>query len=96
MGKIQEALHDVFESGVRFLSKAGRRLRFIIERYPYAFDAYDRIAYAFYYLGGKLDEFIGLLTRGLERARELFSKDFILGESSLARRILENRPFLWM
>ncbi len=95
MHSVQQTLYDTFES-TRSPSRAEKKLRFIIERYPCAFDAYDQLAYILHYLGDKRDETIELLSKGIERAQELFPSDFVLGQSSLPWGILENRPFLRM
>ncbi|MGH2612720.1 MAG: tetratricopeptide repeat protein [Rhabdochlamydiaceae bacterium] len=96
MMDLQGTIYDIVESIPQSPSKARRELEAIIEKYPYAFDAYDRLAFIIYHIYRKLDESIELLQRGLLRSSELFPEGFILGKSNLPWAVMENRPFLRM
>ncbi|MHB8566072.1 MAG: transcriptional repressor TCF25 family protein [Nitrososphaerales archaeon] len=96
MRNVQSTLYDIQMSIRASPSKAERRLGSIIERHPYAFDAYDRLAYILYYVHGQRKETLDLLEKGLTNAKELFQQGFTFGKSSLPWGILENRPFFRM
>jgi tetratricopeptide (TPR) repeat protein len=96
MRNVQSRLYDLSLSIIASPSKAEGKLNSIIERHPHAFDAYDRLAYVLFYVGGRRNETIELLEKGVARAKELFPKDFTLGKSSLPWGIMENRPFFRM
>lgn len=96
MRNVQSMLYDIGLAIRASPSSAERRLNSAIEKHPCAFDAYDRLAYIYYYLRGQSNETIELLERGLSKARDLFPSDFAFGKSNLPWGILENRPFLRM
>lgn len=95
MNDIQNEIYDIAESIPDSPSRAERKLRKIIEKFPHAFDAFESLAYILEQTGRR-DEAMALLKRGLSRARELFPREFKLGTSPLPWGILENRPFLRM
>jgi tetratricopeptide (TPR) repeat protein len=96
MVDIQGRIYDIAESISQSPSKAAKNLITIIEKHPYSFDAYDRLAFILSYVYGKLDESIELLQRGLLRSKELFPEGFVFGKSNLPWTVMENRPFLRM
>jgi len=96
MGDVQSMIYDMAESIPDSPSKAERRLCSTIERHPYAFDAYDRLAYILYYGREQRVETIELLEKGLGKLKDITPTDFVLGKSNLPWGILENRPFFRM
>lgn len=96
MSGVQEYLYHIADTMADSPSKAGKRLRKIIEKEPYAFDAYHQLAFILWYGQRNPKEGLEVLTRGLSRAKELFPKGFEPGKSELRWAILENRPFLRM
>lgn len=95
MEGIQEKLDRVIERIPDSPTKAEKRLLRVIQVAPYAFDAYSNLAYVLWEWR-QPDDSIGLLKRGLERAKELFPPGFTLGRSRLPWTITDNRPFLRM
>ncbi|MHB8547487.1 MAG: tetratricopeptide repeat protein [Nitrosotalea sp.] len=96
MVDIQGRIYDIAESIAQSPSKAAKNLMVIIEKHPYSFDAYDRLAFILFYGYRKLDESIELLQKGLLRSKELFPEGFVFGKSDLPWTVMENRPFLRM
>lgn len=95
MEDIMEKLDYVIEKIPDPPTKAEKRLLRIIEKAPYAFDAYSDLAYVLREWRQPVDS-IGLLKKGLGRARDLFPPGFVLGRSRLPWLITDNRPFLRM
>ena len=93
---IQGVLYEISESIANSPTRAERRLKSIIHRHPYAFDAYDQLAFIYDYGQRQPELVLNVLEAGLARARELFPEEFVLGEGRVPWSILENRPFLRM
>ena len=96
MRNVEAMLYDMTMSILASPPKAEKKLYSIIERYPCAFDGYDRLAYVLYFVGGRRDETVQVLGKGLARAKELFPREFSLGKSNLPWGVIENRPFFRM
>lgn len=94
-----EDIRDKLDYGIEKIpdspTKAEKRLLRIIQKAPYAFDAYSNLAHILWEWRQPAES-IGLLKRGLGRAKELFPPGFVLGRSKLPWVITDNRPFLRM
>lgn len=96
MRSVQESLYDIAGGMARSPSRTETKLRRIIERAPYAFDAYHQLAFILWYGQRNPREALAVLEQGLSKARELFPERFEFGVSQLPWGMLENRPFLRM
>jgi len=95
MEEVQDKLDDIIDRIPDSPTKAETRLLRVIQSAPYAFDAYSNLAYIYWEWLQPADS-IGLLRNGLDRAKNLFPRGFILGRSRLPWGITDNRPFLRM
>lgn len=95
MYDIQDEIYDLADKVADSPSKAEKRLQKILDREPYAFDAYYHLSYILYWRH-RINDALALLKSGFDRASELFPPEFALGRSRLPWGIIENRPFLRM
>lgn len=96
MSDVQDNLYDMAETMADSPSKSEKKLRNVIEKNPYAFDAYNQLAFILWYGQRSPKVALEVLTLGLSKAKELFPERFELGKSQLPWAVLENRPFLRM